>query len=59
MSKQSAHQLLNAAKAGLQVSMREITQALQETGDFDPPQQREEEIHQYTYSRYLEERIEP
>lgn len=59
MSRQSAHQLLNAAKAGLQVSMREITQALQETGDFDPLKQREEEIHQYTYSRYLEERIEP
>lgn len=50
MSKQEAHELLNAAKAGMWFSHLKITQALMATGDFSPSKRTAQDVAEVTHA---------
>ena len=50
MTKDDAHSLLNAAKAGLNVTLQEITDALWLTGDLDPLPKKSQEVIEITHA---------
>lgn len=57
MTNSEAHELLNAAKAGLWVSQLKITQALMATGDLSPCQRSMNEPEEVTHAVPTFERI--
>lgn len=50
MTNQEAHELLNAAKAGVWFSQLKITQALMATGDFSPGKRTIQEVAEVTHA---------